>query len=422
MPSSRRSPSPSSPLLVILLIALLCLLPAPALAKSPAPPPAASPSQQASAENDIICHTSNPDECYHRIFRPTDDFQVVHDDQEIPKGLHVRLNMSTGKREAKINVADEVPAELVGLDKDQAVMVIDQDQGKQEPQVPPGAPEYESVGKIKEPKNDAQFFHEALGIVKAGAAKRGGEAVDVALESLEDISHDIYYGLKITEDTDAVKALLCLMAGQDGSDGSGKPMYDRQAASVLAGALSNNPAALREMTGAWPLLMGDACPGADAPLAKIFYSGFVPAADSAAQAAAKAKAKVSVVNGLVKSDAIRRDFLESGGMRQLLEVLALEGEEWEGAQRKVGQLALDTFLDEDMGATLGQWPTVDRLDDKLCQAGAGRQPNEGCWDYHVDQIMKANEGSKEHWSRDLSDRLAAARKNQPIRGSGHDEL
>lgn len=407
----RRQSPRASALFTVLFAVLLCLLPALALASSAAP----SPSQQAS-DDELICHTSNPDECYPRVFRPTDDFQVVHDDQEIPKGLHVRLDMTSGKREAKINVPDEVPPELVGAETDQGVMVVDQEQQPQEPQVPPGAPEYETVGKVKEPQNDAEtagFFQEALTIVKS--ASPDPDSLTVALDSLEDISHDIYYGLKIAEDTDAVKALLCLMAGQDAS---GKQTYDQKAASVLAGTLSNNPTALKEMAGSWALLMDDTCPGASTPLGNGFYSSFVPADSDSSVAAKAAKAKVSVINGLVKSDAIRADFLAGGGMKSLLEVLVPEGKEWAPAQRKVGQLALDNFLDEDMGATLGQWPTAAKADDETCRlAGA----DEGCWDYHVARIMKANKGDGEHWSRDLNDRLAAVRRNAPVRGT-RDEL
>ena len=88
--------------------------------------------------------------------------------------------------------------------------------------------------------------------------------------------------------------------------------------------------------------------------------------------------------------------------------------EWTGAQRRVGQLVLDNFLDEDMGATLGEWPTAARLADGQCSGsqGEGQGVQAGCWDYHVERLMKANKADKGHWSRDLHDRLAAARKQE----------
>src|SRR5436305_9531395 len=55
-----------------------------------------------SAEAGLICHTTNPSECYPRIFRARTEFHVVHEDQHLPPGLHVRLNVETGLKEAKL--------------------------------------------------------------------------------------------------------------------------------------------------------------------------------------------------------------------------------------------------------------------------------------------------------------------------------
>ena len=90
---------------------IACILAAPAIVS------AASPVMP-----DIICHTSNREECYPRIFQPTEEFQTVHDDQELPSGLHVRLNIWTGQKEAKINVPDEEDPALEGLPVDSAIV------------------------------------------------------------------------------------------------------------------------------------------------------------------------------------------------------------------------------------------------------------------------------------------------------------
>lgn len=37
-----------------------------------------------------------------RVFKPEKHWKVVEADEAIPKGLHVRINLKTGKREAKI--------------------------------------------------------------------------------------------------------------------------------------------------------------------------------------------------------------------------------------------------------------------------------------------------------------------------------
>ncbi|KAH7133634.1 hypothetical protein EDB81DRAFT_845137 [Dactylonectria macrodidyma] len=402
-------------LLAMIFGVVLCILAAPAQASSASQP---SPS----ADVDLICHTSNPDDCYPRVFQPSDEFQTVREDQELPNGLHVRLNIWTGEKEAKINVPDEVDPSLEGLPVDQAVVVVEP-QESDAPPVPKGAPKYETAGKIKEPKPDyeAEPFFQAMKMLKSGESN-DGKAFDVALEGMEDLSHDIYYGLKITEDPAVLKGLFCLMADQGAVSTDDTTPRDQQAAAILAGALQNNPTALKEVTKEWANIMEFKCPQSGKALSEGFYTSFMPSdavtGADAKQSASKVKAKVAAINGLIKSDRIRAEFLKGIGMRNLLEVLVPEGKEWATAQRKVGQLVLDTFLDEDMGAKLGQWPNKPRSSDARCGTAEG-QTEEGCWDYHVEKIMKANKRDSGHWSKDLSKRLAAARKN--MKASGHQD-
>ncbi|KAK5987357.1 Nucleotide exchange factor SIL1 [Cladobotryum mycophilum] len=379
--------------------------------------------QPSKPASDLICHTSNPDECYPRVFQPTDEFQIVRDDQELPNGLHVRLNIWTGQKEAKINVPDETDPALEGLPVEQAVVLVEQEQ-LDTPQIPKGAPEYDPIGKIKEPpqQSGAVTFAEAFKMLKSGTIE-DVHRFDTALEEMEELSHDIYYGLQITEDSEVVKALFCQMGQHDGRVIDGVTPRDQQAAAILAGALSNNPSALKEVVKVWDNLMDSNCPQGDVSVRKSFYSSFVPAENDATatkQSPSKVKAKVSAINGLIKDKSIRKDFLENGGMKRLLEVLIPEGKEWTTAQRKVGQLVLDTFLDEDMGAKLGQWPKTAKSDNKECKALESTR-DEGCWDYHVERIMKANKGNGGHWSKDLHDRLAKARK-MGNKAPKHEEL
>lgn len=417
--SSGSGSGTSMPLLCLFVI-LLCIFPAIALASS------AASQQQTNSEDELICHTNNPEECYYKIFRPTNEFQLIRDDQEIPPGLHVRMNMTSGKLEAKINVEGEVPAELEGVDAvDQAVVVVEPEVAD-EPVPPKGAPGYESVGKVKEPKepaSDAAFFTDAmtlLGMLKDGDAE--GD-FDAKLEMLKDISHDIYYGLKITEDMQAMGGLMCLMWDKTPEVGEGETPRDQQAAAILAGALSNNPTALAEVEKMWPELIGLRCPASQTRLNELIFKSLLPQGDAVDDAStpAKVKAKVMALNGLIKNDRLRSAFLDHDGMKTLLEVLLQDGKQWTAAQRKVGQLALDNFLDEDMGATLGVWPTEYKMDDKKCQSEE-KQLEDGCWDYHVGQIMEANKGDREHWSKDLHDRLSAYRKANPRPPPVHYEL
>lgn len=405
MTPSRSKPLRLQMMLAMMLGLMVCVFAAPAVAQHSA---SSKPSK-----SDLICHTTNPDECYPRVFQPTDEFQTIHEDQDLPKGLHVRMNIWTGQKEAKINVPDESDPSLEGLPVDRAMVVVDAEQHQDQPKIPKGAPEYEPVGKVKGPEHESVAFHEGLKMLKKGSSKTG-QALDDAMEGLEDLSHDLYYGLKIAEDSDAVKALLCLMSSQQSPTTEGSIPRDQQAAAILAGTLQNNPTALKEVTKVWPTLVEVECPNTGEALRASVYSSVVPSKNgdgTAHQSVARVKSKVAVINGLIKDSAIRAEFLREGGMSSLLSILVPHDEEWTGAQRKVGQLVLDNFLDEDMGAILGQWPKTRKLADEECAADEA-QSGEGCWDYHVARIAKATKASKGDWSRELVNRLAAVRKQQ----------
>ncbi len=72
---------------------------------------------------DIICHTSDPADCYPRVFQPTENFQVVRDDQDLPPGLHIRLNLNTGLKEARLNIPMDGKEDVWKKDDEQAIIV-----------------------------------------------------------------------------------------------------------------------------------------------------------------------------------------------------------------------------------------------------------------------------------------------------------
>lgn len=390
--------------LITLLLGVISLFVQPAISSNP--------SDQTADAEELICHSDNPAECYPRVFQPTDEFQVIKPDQEIPSGLHVRLNIWTGEKEAKINVPDENDPALDGLPVDSGVVALEQEsQPQAEPQIPKDAPEYEPVGAIKEPPVEEAGFWQSLTLIKKGPA--AGEAeFKAAMENLE-LSSDIYYGLKLTEDSEAVKSLLCLMVGRDAS---GATLDDRQAAArILGGAVQNNVKALAEIEKNWVEIMASTCPSASQKLETAFYASFMPTAEYLAglspeeytKAVSRAGSAAFAAKGLIQNPTIRDDFIAKGGMKNLLEVLAAGDERWAPAQRKVGHLLLDTFLDAEAGATLGVWPTGQPVSDSVCASG---EVQEGCVDFYVKSIMGRNKGSQEHWSVEAYDLLRAARK------------
>ena len=79
---------------------------------------------------------------------------------------------------------------------------------------------------------------------------------------------------------------------------------------------------------------------------------------------------------------------------------------WDAAARRAGQIVLDRFLDEDMGATLGVWPRNDMLGEDECGAGKASEGQEGCWRWVVGRIAEGQAtGEDDGWSRDLWKRL-----------------
>lgn len=366
-------------------------------------------------KSDLICHTDNPGECYPRVFEPTNEFQVVHEDQEIPPGLHVRLDINTGKREAKINDPKDANPALEGLPIDSSVVVIDdqEDTGAgKKPQIPKGAPEYEPVGKIKEPQEAKQSFQDSLTVLKTLALD--DRPIGAALDILDDISHDIYYGLKIAEDTGAVKELLCMMSSQAVFTRGGEDDVVRQAglaASIVGSALQNNHKALQEVEKAWDEISRTKCADKDRDLGRAVFNMLtpdVPAGEAATGVEAGllslTKAKTAALRGLIKSPVIRDDFLANGGMAQILEVLAIERPDLAPAKQKLANLVLDNFLDESMGATVGIWPRPGEVDHE--------------WDYRLKTLAKLHKADKDHWSAELWKRLQEQRKAERIE-AGH---
>lgn len=346
---------------------------------------------------------------------PTDEFQTVHDDQDLPPGLHVRLNVWTGEKEAKINVPDEENAALEGLPVDSSVVVVEPNE--EEVQIPAGAPVYEPVGKIKEPpkSEESDSFFESLDILQKGLD------IDQSLEQLEELSHDIYYGLKIAEKYETVRNLLC-HAGSKAHEDPSAVSRAKLAANTLAGALQNNAKALAEVERHWPRFRGMKCNPEDRD--DLVTATFrlvavdVPGVDSGV-----VKARVSALKGLLKSDVVRNDFLEQGGMEFLLDVLVLMTEpEWEAAREKAALLVQDVFLDGDLGASLGEWPVDDQVSEAECKKPGLQRSRQECWDYEAKRLAHEHRADGGHWSQELWVKLKEARKGVKAESRWRDEL
>ncbi|RYP49656.1 hypothetical protein DL768_004698 [Monosporascus sp. mg162] len=375
-----------------------------------------APLESPSAEGELICHTDNPAECYPKVFSPTEEFQVIHDDQDLPPGLHVQLDIQTGQKRARLNVPTEENPALQGLPVDRSVVVIDSESPPDAPRIPPGAPEYEPVGKVKEPRERNEGFFRALEIVKSltGNGEYGqSDQLSHALDELEELSHDIYYGLQIAEDTKALQGLFCILTNRDKGQALAQPLTERSdflASSILSSAVRNNRPALRAIEGAWDNIMRSHCAHRSYSLEHALYEQLAPSTGpSNAEEALEAdfiRLNLAVLDGLIKSPKIRDEFLAHGGMKSLLQILLTPGDVWEARRARAARIVSDTFLDEDAGAELGIWPKGEVLEASQCAEGQPDSLHDGCWEYRLEMV---NGPSDAEWSQSLLSLLRSRR-------------
>jgi nucleotide exchange factor SIL1 len=369
-----------------------CLLGVTCLGMATATQPAApSPS----AHTDLICPTDNPTECYSRIFQPTEDFQIVREGQDLPPGLHVRLNVWTGGKEARLNIPMDADNEMDGLPTEQSVVLVDKpehgnvydDKPALRDQVPQKPPAYDAAGKILPPQEpdgsggDSESFWNAIRVISGSSTS--AEDVELALTDLSDLAHDIYYGVELAKQGDVLWNLIGLMSSES-------HIHRRQAASILAGSLQNNPTALKEARKAWEsriyLNTGQnykdkkACE--EENLLSQLHQTLRQETDTAAT-----RAKISALAGLSKDPKMRDCFVVNLGMGDLLKIFLKKGNEWDSTRVKIAQFVMDTFLDEDMGAELGIWPRYLADLDENCREPS-RAANQGCWEYHLEKMMQ----------------------------------
>ncbi|KAJ2975313.1 hypothetical protein NUW58_g8394 [Xylaria curta] len=392
-------------------------------------PPAVSPA----AETELICHTDNPAECYPKVFSATEEFQVVHDDQDLPPGLHVQLDVQTGQKRAKLYNPDEENPALAGLPVNQEVIVVDSEASRdREPSIRAGAPAYDPVGMVKAPQEKSVEFSQALQTIKKSSSRpQTAEAsvLDGALLLLDDLSHDMYYGLQIAEDVEAVQSLFCILLRRDEAEREGQSFAERAdflASSVLSAAVGNNARALAAIEKSWDGITEKKCKTGSHSIKHELFRQLAPTSEpSTKQESEEAEAirlYLAVINGLLKNPKIRNEFLENNGMQSFLQILLRDGSVWESRRAKVARIISDTFLDEDFGATLGLWPKKPQVDAGRCAEGAPLSLDDECWEYH---LLKISQGvGAPEWSEQLLSLLRRAQAPNPRseRAPKHNEL
>lgn len=162
--------------------------------------------------SELICNPSYPTDCYPKVFIPTNEWQEVKEGQDIPGGLHVRLNIDTHKREAKLMAEGDSEAtnnDIVIVDDVEPETADD----TMEEAIKSAIGEYKAKhrSKINTNSNDFKDFQSSVEDIK----KYNVDELDGSLDSLIDLSHDIEYGIKITDDKSLLNALFKLTTEVD---------------------------------------------------------------------------------------------------------------------------------------------------------------------------------------------------------------
>ncbi|KAK6504212.1 hypothetical protein TWF506_002418 [Arthrobotrys conoides] len=174
---------------------------------------------------EMICHPGK--ECYPKLFVPTTTFLPVEADQVIPPGLHVRLNIGTGGREAKIidPTEDEGTAVYVEKDKKAELQAVQH--------IPPEPDNYKPNPHLS--NSDWETFHNAVAVLKESAPQ--ATALIEALRKLTELSHEPEYGVKLIEMT--LQKLINIISSPEYT-----PSIRSSAAITLGNSLQNNAVAL----------------------------------------------------------------------------------------------------------------------------------------------------------------------------------
>lgn len=393
-------------------------------------PPSVSPSVNA----DIICHTSNVEECYPRVFQPTKDFQIVKDDQDLPPGLHVRMDIWSGIKEARLNIPQEgeeatEPEAWV----EQAMVVVPQPAQTEDEEAlqfeqnlqkalrdrfPENPPAYEAAGKIRAPlpgagMHDTAKFMEAVALISNHQAADGPSALlHDALDELSDLAHDLYYGVEICKHGQLVHILFDMISSRYEENNDSR----RAAAGVLSHAIQNNPTALKGFMDGW----------ASTHAQSQTLLGTFLAILEAETNPDTTKSLVRLLDGLVKDPSVRsklagpldvRSHVDdapitlASGMNMLLRIYVdSAATEWDGVREKISQFVMDNYLDEEMGADPDlSWPKDSTAAaSELCSAFAHRG-DDGCWEYQVEGLG-AGRDADQQWHVGFLKLLTARRE------------
>ncbi|KAI9846484.1 MAG: hypothetical protein M1837_003904 [Sclerophora amabilis] len=377
--------------------------------------PPSQPSPRAPGDDDLICPTTSSLECYPRVFNPTAEFQVVQPDQSIPPGLHIRLNLETGQKEARLNIPLGDTSD--GEPDTQAIIVVpnetasdgvnngDANNSNELPlprdQAGNPPPPYSPHGRIPQPQDPTSMttFHTSIStILSSASSSTSPDALISALDDLEDIAHDMYYGVEIAKNRTLASTLLDLMTfrpatftEQEGEGGEEAARISALAALVLGNAVQNNPVALGELETHDLNVTGRVMERLKETLGTDTVKGGDSVAPPAPAALKLQERLVYVLGRLIQNDQNRALFIETDGLDALLRLFdpANLGKDGRDALRtKLAGFMTDNFLTNhlDVDPDADGWGTAGWQQHALggAEMGAAREDlNDWCRAYRT---------------------------------------
>ena len=307
-------------------IALLCLILSHALSTTASEP---SPLQSSGASTNLICHTSDPAECYPAVFSPTKDFQIVHDDQSIPPGLHVRMNLATGLKEARLDVPEENgrnPGDVVVIDnmpvrheevqslvtEDNTRGLLVQDQGLSYDPVMEHDDRIPFNQMTASDPNEPSVLDLASTILASSPTAEPLKYLE-DLGTLTDLAHDLEWGLTLMQDKYFSKHMVYLIAPQSSSTNT----RVRSAAALLLGtALQNNHEALKHLEVSLGDSDLDPVVVSLSSLEKFAHSQHIGREDIVC-----AKRVIFLISQLCHNEKQMQKFVDTKGLQLLLEII-----------------------------------------------------------------------------------------------------
>lgn len=207
---------------------------------------------------DLICPTSDANDCYPLIFEATNEFQPIREGQQIPAGLHVRMNIETGAQEARIMQEEgDKPSELAVVeDKADADKDTNKDADKEtELKIQEALENYKKQQKefIRSKVSDSELQDFASSIAELEAFGEGADIsrAEKALDTLIELSHDIEFGARLTHNPRSFAALPHLALLVDDTN------LQEKAYRIMGSTLRNNPEAVSNVLSLQPRLFAE---------------------------------------------------------------------------------------------------------------------------------------------------------------------